>query len=73
MNKLTAPFAAAALLMIGSILLAILMAWPTQWLWNNCLAPAVSSLNQIEFWQALGINVLSSILFRSNVTTKSKK
>lgn len=73
MDKLTAPFAAAALLLIGGILLALIMAWPIQWLWNTCLVPAVSPLNPIGFWQALGINILSSILFNSHVTTKSKK
>ena len=53
------------------VVVAILLAWPTQWLWNNALIGAVDGLNPIGFWQALGINVLCGILFR-NSTTSSK-
>lgn len=55
---------ALAVLMI--IVIAILMAWPTQILWNTCLVPAVEGLNFIGFWQALGINVLCQILFKNS-------
>lgn len=64
-------------LFIGSLLLvtfiAVLMAWPLQWLWNTCLVPAVTFANPIGFWQALGINVLSSILFSNGVSSKNSK
>jgi hypothetical protein len=53
------------------IVVAVLMAWPTQWLWNNALIGAIDGLNPIGFWQALGINVLCGILFR-NSTSSSK-
>jgi hypothetical protein len=53
------------------IVIAVLMAWPTQWLWNNALIGAIDGLNPIGFWQALGINVLCGILFR-NSTSSSK-
>lgn len=56
-------------LFIGGILLiliaAVLLALPTQLLWNNCLVPAVDGINQIGFLQALGLNFLFSILFKS--------
>lgn len=48
------------------ILLAIIMAWPVQLLWNYNLVPAVDGINPIGFWQALGINILFSILFKSS-------
>jgi hypothetical protein len=51
------------------IVIAVLMAWPTQWLWNNALIGAIDGLNPIGFWQALGINVLCGILFRNSTTT----
>jgi hypothetical protein len=51
------------------ILIAVLMAWPTQWLWNNALVGAIDGFNPIGFWQALGINVLCGILFRNSTTT----
>lgn len=46
---------------------ALVLAWPIQWLWNTCLVPAVSAVNPIGFWQALGLNVLFSILFSSSI------
>jgi hypothetical protein len=51
------------------IVIAVFMAWPTQWLWNNALIGAIDGLNPIGFWQALGINVLCGILFRNSTTT----
>lgn len=54
-------------------LVAILMAWPTQLLWNGCLVPAVNGVHEIGFWQALGLNFLFSILFKANVKSNSKK
>ena len=63
-------------LFLGGIALvfiaAILMALPTQYLWNTCLVPAVDGINLIGFWQALGINFLFSILFKQSVS-KNKK
>jgi hypothetical protein len=55
---------ALAVLMI--IVIGILMAWPTQILWNTCLVPAVEGLNYIGFLQALGINILCGILFKNS-------
>jgi len=56
----------------GLILLtAIIMAWPTQLLWNYSLVGAVNGINSIGFWQALGINFLFGILFK-NSSSNSK-
>ena len=65
MEKLGVFFAAIGMI----IVIAIVMAWPTQWLWNNALIGAIDGLNPIGFWQALGINVLCGILFRNSTTT----
>lgn len=54
----------AAILLIAFV--ALLMALPTMWLWNECLVPAVDGIHQIGFLQALGLNFLFSILFKSN-------
>lgn len=53
------------------IVIACLLAFPTMWLWNACLVPAVSFAKTIGFWQAMGLNFLSCILFK-NTTTTSK-
>ena len=66
-EKLGTIFGALALVALAALILAL----PTQWLWNTCLVPALNSVNPIGFWQALGINVLASILFKS--TTSNTK
>jgi hypothetical protein len=65
MEKLGIVLAALGMLVV----VAIVLAWPTQWLWNNALIGAIDGLNPIGFWQALGINVLCGILFRNSTTT----
>ena len=62
MEKLGAALAAIALLALA----ATILAWPTQWLWNNALVGAVNGFNPIGFWQALGINLLFGILFKNS-------
>lgn len=52
-----------ALLAIG--VLAILLAFPTKWLWN-WLMTDLFSLQTITVWQALGINLLSGFLFKGS-------
>ena len=64
-------------LFFGSIALvalaAIILAWPTQLLWNGCLVPAVNGVHEIGFWQALGINFLFSMLFKTTAKSSTKK
>lgn len=52
--------------------LLCLEAWCLMALWNSCAVPAIMSLNQIGFWQAWGISILSNILFK-NIWSGSKK
>ena len=59
----------AAVFLIG--LFAAFFALPTQLLWNKCLSPAIDGVNQIGFFQALGINMLSSILFKNSTFKKN--
>ena len=60
----------ALLLVIGLIILsAIIMAFPTMWLWN-CLMPYLFGLTEITLYHAMAINFLSGILFRSNINIK---
>jgi len=57
------------LFILGFVFISILMAWPTQLLWNYSLVPAVTFAKPIGFLQALGLNVLTSILFKANLTS----
>jgi hypothetical protein len=62
MEKLGVFLSALGILVIT----AVLLAWPTQWLWNNVLIGAVDGVHPIGFWQALGINILFNMLFKNN-------
>jgi hypothetical protein len=70
MNKLSEFIS----LFVGTLALvvfaALLMAFPTMWLWNGCLVPAVDGTHEIGFLQALGLNFLFSILFKSTNSIK---
>lgn len=54
------------------ILAALLLSLPTLLLWN-WLVPEILGLPPINFWQAIGINLLCGVLFRSSNTTKDAK
>jgi hypothetical protein len=60
----------AFLIVVGLLLLsAIILAFPTMLLWN-WLMPNIFGVTEITLYQAMGINFLSNILFKSNVTIK---
>lgn len=49
---------------------AVILAWPTQLLWNYSLVGAIDGINPIGFWQALGLNFLFGILVKGNSNSK---
>ena len=58
------------LLVIGVMMLAvILFGGPLMILWN-WLIPTIFGLTEITFWQACGIQLLSTLLFKSNINLK---
>lgn len=62
-------------LFVGLLLIAIfacLMAVPVYFLWN-WLMPIIFKLPVLTFWQALGVSALSSCLFKSSGSSKSKE
>ena len=63
-------FEAFTLAILMLVLYGILLAWPVQVLWNGCLIQAADGLNPITFWQALGINILFSMLFKKSSNSK---
>jgi len=66
LNPIVLFFAAAFV----AVILAVILAWPTQLLWNGCLVPAIDGINEITLLQALGLNFLFSILFKDSNTSK---
>jgi hypothetical protein len=60
----------ALLIVVGLLVLsAILLAIPTMLLWN-WLLPHLFNTPSITLYEAVGINILSGILFKSNVNIK---
>lgn len=60
------------LFLMASVLISVLFSLPVMWLWNG-LMPEIFKLPEISFLQAIGLNFLCSILFKSNYTAQSKK
>lgn len=53
------------------LFVAMLIGFPTMWLWN-WIMPELFGLPLIGFWKAVGINLLSAILFgKTNYSSKS--
>jgi len=51
------------------VLVALILGFPLMWLWN-WLMPSIFNLPEITFWQALGLNTLSTILIKPTTNTK---
>lgn len=57
---------------LGAIAFMLVLAWPTMWLWNNALEPAVVTLRDIDYWQAFQIILVCRVLFGRNDSTGGK-
>jgi len=55
---------------IGMIaILIVLLGYPVMLLWN-WLMPELFHLSEVTFWQAIGLNLLCTILFRPSINVK---
>jgi hypothetical protein len=60
----------STLTIIGLLILSVmLLGFPLQILWN-WLMPNIFGLKYITFWEAVGLNAIASILFKSNINIK---
>jgi len=74
MNKNFLETLGALLLAVATVALMMLITGLiTKLLWNNCLIPAVNGINEITFWQAMGLNILFGTLIRSTTLNKTKE
>jgi hypothetical protein len=53
-------------------LVCLLLGLPLMLLWN-WLIPVIFGLSEISFWQAVGLNLLASILFARTSTINNNK
>lgn len=58
----------AVALLVG---LSALMALPVMWLWNG-IVPELFHGPTVSFWQAWGLSLLSSLLFKPTITQTKK-
>lgn len=52
------------------VVIGLVLSLPVMWLWNYCLVPATTGLNEIGWLQAWGILVLCGLLFKTHITSK---
>ena len=66
-------FIGAFLAFIGIIaVVAAILGLPLMLLWN-WLMPTIFGVKYITFWQAVGVNILCGILFKSNGVSNNNK
>lgn len=54
------------------VLLSLLFSLPVYFLWNGCLVGAIDGVKEVTWLQAWGLNILSSFLFKTTVSTKKE-
>jgi hypothetical protein len=72
MNEIINVLSAISLAFLIIIGISFLIGGPLWLLWN-WLMPTIFGLPYITFWQAVGVNLLSSILFKPAVNVKNNK
>lgn len=63
-NKILIVLLAAVSMLLVVSVFALIAAFPTMFLWN-WLMPELFGIKAVTFWQALGINLLTGILFKN--------
>jgi hypothetical protein len=51
-----------------AIIVSIIISLPVMLLWNSCLVPAVTGVNEIGWLQAWGLSILAGLLFKTTVS-----
>lgn len=54
------------------VLLGLFLSLPIWLLWNSCLVPAVTGVNEITWLQAWGLQILVAGLTKAGIETKSQ-
>jgi hypothetical protein len=70
MDKLVKSLAVALGLMAGALGIGLLFSYPLMLLWNGCVVPAVSVVNEVTWLQMWGIFIISDVLFKTSVSKK---
>jgi hypothetical protein len=65
-------FKAFLILAVFVVLLGMILALPTWFLWNYCLVGAINGVNPINIFQAGGLVILAGILFKTTIDIPRK-
>jgi len=69
-NNALALFVTGIIIVVG---VALILSYFVMLLWNWCLVPAMTGVNEIGWLQAWGITVLFGVLFKNSSYSASKK
>ena len=64
MSNILEGVAVVMLAIGGGLLMALLIGFPTMWLWN-WLMPAIFGLTKITFFQSVGLLTLTGLFFNN--------
>lgn len=67
-NKILTAIGVLILALLIGVFVGVICAWPVQLLWNG-LITSIFGLRKIGFWEAWGLLILCSILFKSTQTS----
>ncbi|HSH24902.1 MAG TPA: hypothetical protein VLA13_05115 [Massilibacterium sp.] len=67
MDDLIGRIGVFVLVLVIIVAVSLLLGFPIMWLWNGLL-PELFSMTTITYWQAVGLNLLSSLLIKSTTT-----
>ena len=70
MIKLNEILLVVIAVLIGAVLLGFLLSYPLMLLWNGCLVGAIDGVREVTWLQMWGIMILTSVLFKTTVTSK---
>lgn len=59
------------ILLLGIFGVSLLMSLPAMLLWNGCLVPAVSWINEVSWLQTWGLIILFRLLFTTSSFSES--
>lgn len=60
-------------LVVVSLILSAIMAFPAMLLWNGCLVPAVPAITEVSWLQMWGIMILVGVVFRTSTASAEVK
>lgn len=71
MKSITQIIGIVFIIVVLTVVVAFVISLPIMWLWN-WLMPVIFGLPEITWTQALGLSILSSLLFKSGNISRNK-